>query len=432
MTAVTAGLIGIVVLFLLLFSRMYIGIAMALVGLIGFACIRGFENALGLVQIVPYGVFSSYAMIVLPLFILMGQFAFYSGLSKDLYDTVHNWLGRLRGGLAMATVGACAFFAAVSGSSLATAATIGTVALPEMKRYGYDDKLATGAIAAGGTLGIMIPPSVTLVIYGLTVEQSIGKLFLAGFIPGILQAIFYMITIYVLTKRNPALGPPGPATSFKEKIVSLKNTWVVLVLFVLIIGGLYLGVFSPTEAAGVGAFGAFVFALARRRLKWQNFKDSLLETISTTGMVFLIMVGATLLTYFLSVSRLPAELSNTVLGLGVNRYIVLFFILLVYLILGCLMDPISMMLITLPIFYPLIVKAGFDPIWFGIMVTRMAEIGNITPPVGVNVFVIKGIAKDVEMYTIFRGIIPFLISDLFHVALLIVVPEIATFLPSSM
>jgi len=432
MTPLTIGLIGIGVLFILLFSRMSIGLVMALVGFAGFAYLIDLDGALGVLRTVPYRTFADYGLSVIPLFILMGEFCFFAGLSKDLYDTVHSWIGQLRGGLAMATVGACASFAAVSGSSLATAATMGTVALPEMKRYKYDDRLATGSVAAGGTIGILIPPSVILIIYGVIAEQSIGELFLAGFFPGVLEAVFYMLTIYILCMRNPLMGPPGPRTSLMQKITSLKDTWVVLLLFVLVVGGIYMGVFSPTEAAGAGAFGAFVFAIARRRLGWQAFKDSLIETGKTTAMIFIIIMGAMIFGYFLAVSRLPFELASIIGGLPVNRYIILGIILVFYLALGCVMDSLAMILITVPIFFPLVMTLGFNPIWFGIIIVRVCEMGLITPPVGLNVFIIRGVAKDVPMYTIFRGIIPFLMADVCHVALLVAVPQVSLFLPGLM
>ncbi len=432
MTPLTAGFIGIVFLFVLLFLGMPIGIAMGLVGFAGFAYLRGFEPALGVLSTVPYTTFASYTLTVVPLFILMGSFCFHAGLSKDLYDTVHKWLGQLRGGLAMATVGACAGFAAVSGSSVATAATMGTVALPEMKRYKYDPALATGAVAAGGTIGILIPPSVGLIIYGIIAEQSIGRLFLAGFIPGVLEAVFYMFTIYILCKRKPLMGPRGPRTSFIEKLASLKNTWIVFLLFVLVLGGIYFGIFSPTESAGVGAFGALIFALARRRLNWQAFKGSVLGTLSTTAMILIIVLGAMIMGYFLAVSRLPFVIADTIVSLEMNRYFVLSCILIFLLFLGCILDAPAMILLVTPIFYPVAVTLGFDPIWFGIIIVRMCEMALITPPVGLNVFVIKGVAKDVPMYTIFRGVVPFLIADVLHVAMLIALPQVALFLPGMM
>lgn len=432
MTPLTAGFVGIGLLFVLLFLGMHIGIAMGLVGFAGFIYLRGFEAALGLLSTVPYTTFSFYTLSVVPLFILMGAFLFHSGLSKDLYETVYKWLGQLRGGLSMATVGACAGFAAVSGSSIATAATMGAVALPEMKRYKYDPALATGSVAAGGTIGILIPPSVGLIIYGIIAQQSIGKLFLAGFIPGVLEAVFYIATIYVLCRLNPLMGPRGPKTSFLEKVVSLKKTWIVLLLFGLILGGIYFGIFSPTESGGIGAFGAFLFALSRRKLGWSAFKKSILETLSTTAMMLLIVLGAMMLGYFLAVSRVPFVIADTIVALQVNRYIILCFILLFLLGLGCILDAPAMILLITPIFFPVAIALGFDPIWFGIIVVRMCEMALITPPVGLNVFIIKGVAKDVPLYTIFRGVIPFLIADVFHVALLIALPQLSLFLPSMM
>ncbi|MGD9209962.1 MAG: TRAP transporter large permease [Desulfobacteraceae bacterium] len=425
------GYIGIFILIILIFARMQIGISMALVGFCGFAYIAGLEPALGLLRTIPYTTFASQDMSVVPLFILMGSFAFAAGMSEDLYRTVHKLLGHLRGGLAMTTVAACACFAAISGSSLATAATLGKVAMPEMKKYKYDTALATGSIAAGGSIGILIPPSVILIIYGIITEQSIGKLFLAGFIPGILEAIFYIFTIMILTKRNPRLGPPGPSTTLKEKLVSLLKIWEVAVLFVVVIGGIYLGIFTPTEAAGVGAFGTFCFAILRRKMNWTNFKTSLVSTTSTTGMLFIIVLGAMILGYFFSVSRLPFELATFVSGLPVNRYIILILILIVILMLGCIMDSLAIVLLTVPVFYPLILQLNFDPLWFGILVVRVTEMGLITPPVGLNVYVIQGITGE-DMGTIFRGVFPFIMADVFEIILLISLPQITLFLPNLM
>ena len=426
-----AGFLGIVCLLLLLLSRMQIGIAMGLVGFVGFGVVAGWEAALGVLRTVPYTTFASDSMSVIPLFILMGAFAFEAGMSEDLYRAVHTIFGNLRGGLAMATVAACACFAAISGSSLATAATLGRVAMPEMKKYNYDEALATGSIAAGGCIGILIPPSVILLIYGIITEQSIGKLFMAGIIPGILEAAFYIITIWLLTKRNPALGPPGPRAERREKVRSFLRTWDVVVLFLLVIGGLYAGIFTPTEAAGMGAFGAFCFAIFRGRMKWSNFKRSLTSTVSTTGMLFIIVLGAMILGYFFSVTRLPVEFANMVAALPVNRYVILLFIIIVYLILGCLMDSLAIVLLTVPVFFPLVLQLNFDPIWFGIIVVRVTEMGLISPPVGLNVFVLHGITK-VPMPTIFRGVIPFLVADVLELILLVSVPQLSLFLPNLM
>ena len=423
------GLIGIVVLITLLLSKMHIGLAMGIVGFFGFAYIAGFEAAFGVLQTVPYTTFASDSLSVIPLFVLMGAIAFSSGMSEDLYAAVRTIFANLRGGLAMATVAACACFAAISGSSIATAATLGKVAMPEMRKYKYADSLACGAIAAGGCIGILIPPSVILLIYGILTEQSIGKLFAAGLIPGILQAAFYIVTIWILTKRNPALGPQGPSSTPKEKVVAFFRTWDVIVLFLLVIGGLYAGIFTPTEAAGMGAFGAFCFSIIRGKMNWENFTSSLSSTVSTAGMLFTIILGAMILGYFFSVTRLPVEFATYVSALPVSRYVVLLFIVIVYLILGCIMDSLAIVLLTVPVFFPLIVQLGFDPIWFGVIVTRVTEMGMITPPVGMNVYVIHGITK-VPMATIFRGIGPFLIADVIELAFLIAIPEISTFLPS--
>jgi len=432
MTPLDIGFISIVVLLVLLFSGIHIGVVMGLIGFLGIAFVSGWPAGLAILKTVPFTTFANYSMSVVPLFILMGTFCFYSGISKDLYDSVHKWLGQFRGGLAMATVAACAGFAALSGSSLATAATMGTVALPEMKRHKYDPALATGCIAAGGSIGILIPPSVPLIIYGILANQSVGKLFMAGIIPGILEAVFYIITIYILCLIRPEIGPKGPRTSFGEKIVSLKGTWSVILLFVLVIGGIYLGVFSPTEAAGIGSCGAFIFALLRRRLTWRNFQAALLDSIKTTAMIFVIFLGAMILGYFLAVTRLPFDLADFVGGLPINRYFILGLILILYLLLGCIMDSLAMILLTIPIFYPLITSLEFNAIWFGIIVVRAAEIGLITPPVGLNVYIIKGIAPDVGMSTIFRGIFPFILADICHLAMLISLPQVALFLPGLM
>jgi tripartite ATP-independent transporter DctM subunit len=425
------GIIGIIVLIILLFSGLPIGAGMSVVGFLGFATLVGFKPALGILKTVPYTTFSEHSLSVIPLFILMGAFAFAAGMSEDLFRAVYTWLGHLRGGVAQATIVACACFAAISGSSLATAATMGAVALPEMKRYKYDDGLATGAVAAGGSVGILIPPSVILIIYGIITEQSIGKLFLAGFIPGIMETIFYIFTIWYLTYFRPDHGPRGPKTTFRQKAVSLKDTWEVVFLFIVVIGGIYRGVFTPTEAAAVGAFGTFFFALVKGRLNWQNFKESLIGTTRTTGMLFFIILGAMIFGYFLSVTRIPAELSSLVGELPINRYAILAIILILTLALGCIMDSMAIVLLTIPVFYPMIVELGFDPIWFGILVVRVTEMGLITPPVGMNVFIIRGISG-VSIGTIFRGVFPHLVADALQVVALIIFPQITLLLPSLM
>ena len=432
MSPLEIGYICLAVLFVFLFMGTPIGVVMGSVGVLGMIWVSGTNAGLGILKTVPFTTLSAYNYSVLPLFILMGELCYYSGLTKSLYWAVHKWVGHLPGGLAMATVGGCGAFAAVSGSSLATAATMGTLALPEMKRYKYDPALATGSIAAGGTIGILIPPSVILIIYAILTQQSVGKLFLAGFIPGVLEAVFYFAVIYILCKRNPLLGPRGPRADFRERIYALKDTWGVIALFVLIIGGIYLGVFTPTEAGGIGAFGAFLFAIGRRKLTRENFKKSLVETCKSTGMILFIILGAMIFGYFLAVTRLPFELANVIADLPFNRYIILIIIIFIYLLIGCVMDAMAMILLTVPIFFPLAQSLGFDAIWFGIIIVRVFEMASITPPVGMNVYVIHGVAKDIPMSTIFRGITPFLIADVCHLALLIAFPQIVLFLPNLM
>jgi tripartite ATP-independent transporter DctM subunit len=430
MEPITVGYISIAVLVLLLFSGLHIGIVMALVGFFGMVYLSGWTAGLGILKTVPWDTFFvSYNFSVIPLFILMGEFCFHGNISQDLYQTAHQLFGKLRGGLAVATITACAAFAAVCGSGIATAATMTTVALPEMKKYQYSMGLATGTLAAGGTIGILIPPSVIMVIYGMLTQTSIGKLFLAGFIPGVLQAGMFVLVILFMCWRNPNLGPSGPATTLWEKIKSLKNTWIVIVLFIAVIGGIYSGLFSPSEGAAVGAFGAFLFALFRGHMKWPQFKGSLLAATKTTGMIFFIILGALMLSSFLAVTRLPTHLAEMMAGLSISPYIIWLFIFVLYIFLGCIMDEIGMILLTVPILFPIMTSLGFDPIWFGIMVVIVCEMGMIVPPVGMNVFVIKGMAPDVPTFTIYKGILPFLYIDIFEVALLTAFPIIILWLP---
>lgn len=427
---VTAGYIGMGLLVTLIFLGIPIGFVMGFIGFAGMSYLTSLSGGMGLLSNVPYATTSSYTFCVVPLFILMGSFAFYTGLSRDMYGTVNKWLGFLPGGLAMATIGGCAGFAAICGSSLATAATMGTVSLPEMRRYKYDMALATGCLAAGGSIGILIPPSVVLLIYGILTNLSISDLFIAGILPGLSQALFYLVTVYMICRRDPLKGPPGEKFTFREKLVSLKDTWGILVLFLLVIGGLYLGVFTPTEAAAIGAFGAFILTIVKRKLTWTLLKNSLGDSGSTTAMIFMILIGAMLLGYFLAVTRVPFQLSDFVASLPVNRYVILCLIMVIYLILGCFMDSLSIVLLTVPIFFPVIQSLNFNPIWFGVLITRVSEMGLITPPVGMNVFVIRGVAKDVPMHTIFRGILPFLMADFVHLALLIALPQLSLILLS--
>lgn len=426
------GIIGFCLLMLLLFFGMPILFVMGIVGFWGFTYLSGITSGLAMLGTVMYRSSANYDFTIIPMFILMGEICFASGFSRELYDSVHKWLGQLPGGLAMATIGGCAGFAAVCGSSVATAITMGAVALPEMKRYRYDAGLATGCIAAGGTIGILIPPSIGFAIYGILTDESIGKLFVAGIIPGILQAIFFMITIYVMCKRNPQLGPSAPGTTITAKLASLKGTWGVLVLFFLVIGGIYMGVFTPTEAAAIGAFCAFIFALGTGKLTWEGFKRSITQTAEGSGTALGILLTSMLLGYFVAVTRLPFDLADIVATLAVPRLGILILILVIYLILGCIMPAIAMIVLTVPIFYPVITALGYDPIWFGVLIVVMMEVAQITPPIGINVFVIKGVAQDVPMYTIFRGVIPFVLATFVLTALLIAVPQISLWLPSLM
>jgi tripartite ATP-independent transporter DctM subunit len=430
MTPFTVGLLGIGVLFLLLASGIPVGFAMGLVGFLGFGYLTTVNASLSIMGIVPYSTCAAYDMSVLPLFILMGQFALHGRLTGNLYSAGHKWLGHLPGGLAMATIGASAGFAAISGSTVASSATMAEVALPEMKRYKYAPSLAAGCVAAGGGLGILIPPSGILIIYGILAEESIGKLFAAGVIPGVILSALHMLTIYILVKTNPRLAPATPRASWREKIIALKDTWQVLLLFAVVMGGIWTGAFTVTEAAAIGAIGALFLALANRGLTWRNLGPSLKQTTQTTAMIFTIIIGAMLFGYFLSVTRLPMELADWIVGLGLSRYIVLTIIIVTFIVLGCVMDSLAMVLLTMPIFLPVVVSLGFNTIWFGVIVILVVEMGVITPPVGMNVYVISGVARDIPLEVIFRGIFPFLISDIVCTAILIVFPQIALFLPS--
>lgn len=431
MTPVTAGITGLSVMLLLMLSGMPIGFAMGLVGFVGFAYLNGYEAALSLIGMVPYRTFSDYGFSVIPLFMLMGAFSFASGISSDLYKAARKTMGRVPGGLAMASIAACTAFGAICGSSTATGATMAVVALPEMRKVRYQPGFAAATIAIGGTLGIMIPPSITFIIYGIVAEQSVGKLFVSGIFPGLIGALLLIGTVYVRCRLNPLLGPSGEKTTIWEKIASFKGIWVMFVIFIVVIGGIYAGFFSPTEAAGVGCFFTLFFAVARRRLTWASFLEGVYDTVKISCMCFIIVAGAMIFSYFLTITRLPAELSAAIGG-GWNRYLALASILAIYLVLGCLMDTIAMILLTVPIFLPLITAYGFDPIWFGVVVTLMAEISLVTPPVGMNVFVISGVAKDVPMYSTFRAMGYYIIPMFILVVLLIVFPQIALFLPTTM
>jgi len=427
---VFVGFVGIAAMCAIMFMGIHIGIAMFITGFAGFAYLVNVEAAIGLLKSTPFANASNYALTVIPLFVLMGQFAFYSGLSRELYETSYKWLGHLPGGLSIATIGACAGFASICGSSPATAATMGTVALPEMKKYGYADRLACGSVAAGGTLGILIPPSVGFILYGIIAQQSIGRLFAAGVVPGLMLAFFYALAVIYVVSRDPALGPRGPAFSMAEKIKALKDIWGVLFLFIFIIGGMFAGVFTANEAAAAGAFCAMLFMISRGQMNRKNLVLALTDTVSTTAMIFVILIGAYVFGYFLAVTKIPMALADFITGLEVSRYVVLAGIICVYIFLGCIMDSLAMVLLTVPIFLPIMTALEFDPVWMGVIMVMAMEQGLITPPVGMNVYVVKGVARDVPLHTIFSGIFPFWFCIIAAVAVLAVFPDIALWLPN--
>ncbi len=426
------GLFGFAAALVLILLRVPVGIAMGVVGVGGFAFVSGWRQTEFVLGIAPFEAVFPYSLSVVPLFVLMGAFAARAGLSKSLYDAVNAFIGHARGGLAMATIGACAAFGAVCGSSLATVATMGRVAMPEMRRHGYHDRLAAASVAAGGTLGVLIPPSIILVIYGLLTETSIGALFMAALIPGLLGTVLYMLAIFVETRINPALGPGGPRQDWGARMRALSRVWAVALLFALVIGGIYAGWFSPTEAAAVGAFGAFLFALAQGRMSRAVFVDSAVETLRTTGMIFLILIGAGLFNYFIEISGLPSLLVGSIEDTGLSPFAVLLIIMLFYVVLGCFMDSLSMILLTVPFVFPVVSALGFDPVWFGILLVTVAEIGLITPPVGMNLFVVQGVAPGLKQATVIRGILPFFAADVVRLTLLLAFPVITLWLPMRM
>jgi len=424
------GIVGIGLLLVLFLLRMPVAFAMALTGLVGFAYLSGPGPALSLLAQDIFEQFSSYPLSVIPMFILMGSFAFASGISQRLYRTTYAWVGALRGGLTIATVLACAGFAAICGSTAATAATMGKIALPEMKKYKYDDTLATGTVAASGTLGILIPPSTVLIVYGILVEESIGKLFMAGILPGILLSLSFVATVAILCLRNPQLGPPGTATTWKEKIKATGGIIEAVILFLLAIGGLFLGWFSPTQAGAIGAGGALFIGLIRRQLTWKVFFDAGRDGLQTGCMVLFIITGAVIFGHFMAISTIPFILADWIGGLPIRPMAVMAILIFIYFLGGFFMDSMALIVVTIPIFFPIVLELGFDPIWFGVIIVLTAEMGVITPPVGVNVFVIKGIAPEIPLETIFKGIFPFLAALIIVTIILVFFPQIATFLPS--
>ncbi|MCF8142778.1 MAG: TRAP transporter large permease [Deltaproteobacteria bacterium] len=432
MSLTAIGLIGIAILIILLFSNMPVGFVMGFLGFLGFSYVVNVEAGMALLARDVWDVFSSYGLTVIPLFVFMGQIAFHSGISRRLYDSAYVFLGHRPGGLAMATVGACAGFSAISGSTNATAATMATVTLPEMKRYKYDMGLATGTVAAAGSLGILIPPSVVFIVYGILTEQSIGKLFAAGILPGILLASLFLIVIYLRVRRNPALAPPGPKTTWEQRIKSFGGVAETLLIFALVMGGLFFGIFTPTEAAAAGAFLTMTLSVLRGQLSWNGFIQSLADTTRISCMVMIIVTGAVVFGHFMAITRVPFDLAAWVAALPLPRFAVMLVIILLYLCGGCFMDALAMVMLTVPIFFPVAQALGFDPIWFGVVIVLITEMGVITPPVGVNVYVVYGVAKDVPLEAIFRGVLPMLLALVICNLLILIFPQIALFLPGLM
>ncbi|MBA2880497.1 tripartite ATP-independent transporter DctM subunit [Desulfosalsimonas propionicica] len=429
MTPTTIGLIGIAALFLLIFSRLPVGYLMAVIGIVGFGTIVSFDAALNLTARDVFSVFSSYNLTVIPLFVFMGQIAFHSGISSRLFDAAYRFVGHIPGGLAIATIGACAGFSAICGSTNATAATMGAATLPEMKRYNYKPELATGVVAAGGSLGILIPPSVVFIVYGILTEQSIGELFVAGLLPGLLLCVLMVASILIWTRMRPDLGPKGEKFTLRQKLASLSGLVETLVIFVLVMGGLFKGIFTPTEAGGIGAFCTLAVALIRRNLSMEGFVQALFETTRITCMILVIVAGATIFSRFMAVTRIPFDIAGWITALDMSPAMIMCLIIGVYFLGGCFIDALALVMLTIPIFYPVILELGYDPIWFGVVIVLVTQIGVITPPVGVNVYVVSGVARDVPLNTIFKGVVPMLIAMIITTLLLIPFPQIALYLP---
>jgi len=432
MDGFTISLIGFAAILILAFLRFPLALSMGLVGVIGFGELTNYRAAISNLGRLVLDLGQSYSLSVLPLFILMGLLVDKGGMAQQLYRAAYAFLGDKKGGLAMSTVVACGMFSAISGSSIATAATMSKVAMPEMRRYRYADSLATASIAAGGTLGILIPPSVILVIYGLLTEQSIGKLFMAGFIPGFIGILFYTLAVYFVVTRNPSLGPAGERTAWPQRLLALKDVWTTLALFTFVIGGIYIGLFSATEAAGMGAAGALLITFLKGSLKGSVLLEVSREAAGLTAKLFALLFGASMFSNFLNRAGLPDALLGLINSFELSGLSVIFIILIIYILLGCVFESMSMILLTVPIFAPLVHNLGFDLIWFGILVVVVTEISLITPPIGLNVFVLKGVIKDVSVGTIFRGVTPFWVVDILRLILIASIPSLALFLPSMM
>jgi tripartite ATP-independent transporter DctM subunit len=430
----TEGLVGLLAMMAIAFFRVPIALAMGIVGIVGYAYMRDWNwtVAFAIAQTKVYETGRNYTLSVVPLFILMGNFTTRAGMSQELFRAAYAFVGHLRGGLAMATIAASAGFGAICGSSIATAATMAKVAYPSMKRFGYSDTLATGAIASGGTLGILIPPSTIMVIYGVFTETNIGRLFAGGVVPGILAATLLCLAVVYATWRDPASGPRGERAPWRERWTAVRRVWMVAALFLFVMGGIYGGLFTATEGAGMGAFGAMTFALARRALSWTTLYAALVESARTTAMLFMILIGALMFAEFVNITTMPADLKALVTGFELHPVVVVAAICAIYVVLGTAMEELSMVLLTIPVFFPIVVHLGFDPVWFGILIVTVVEIGLISPPVGMNLFVLKTLLPAVETETVFRGVVPFMVADVVRLAILIAFPAITLWLPGLM
>lgn len=431
MSPVVIGVIGVIFFFILMALRMQISFAMMITGIIGIVIINSPKAAFQTVSMELYSNFSDYSLSVVPMFIWMGYLAYHSGIGSRLYDFVYKLVGHLPGGLALATQGTSALFGAISGSNTATAATIGAISIPEMRKYNYADSLSTASVASGGVLGVLIPPSVLFIVYGIATEQSIGKLFVSGIVPGVLLMLFFMVAISIQIVKNPGIAPRGEKSSWKERFLALKGgLWEVFLIFALSLGGLFAGWFTPTEAGGVGAAGVLILTLVTRKLTWKGLMDSLYDTTRNIAMIMLLVASAIIFGSFIAITRIPFELATWIGDLALPNFVIISFILLIYLILGFFIDALAMILLTIPIFYPVVVDGlGYDPIWFGVVIVLVAAMGVITPPVGINVYIIKGVAKDVPLETIFKGIWPFLYAIIALLILIIAFPQIITYVP---
>ncbi len=431
MNLVLVGIIGIIILLLVLFFLgMPVGFTMAVVGFCGFWYVVSLKAALNVISADLWFTFSKYGLTVIPLFVLMGYLAFNAGIGERLYDAAYKWVGHWPGGLAIATIGADELFAAICGSNTATAATMGAVALPQMKKYRYDTRLSSGTVATGGTLGVVMPPSVVIIVIGLQTEQSIVKLFLGGILPAILLGILFVLTIIILCRINPKFGPAGPKTSFKEKMKSLPGVIEAIAIFVLVMGGLFVGLFTPTEAGATGVFCTFLVTVATRRLTWSGLISSITETLKVSCMVFVLVTGAIIFGRFLAVTRIPFLVADFAISLPVPPFVILAFVLLIYLIGGCVMDALGFLVLTIPIFFPLGMALGFDPIWYGIILTMVTTLGAITPPVGVNLYVVKALAPEIAIGTIFKSVSFFVVASIISIVILIIFPEIVLLIPA--